>query len=260
MIRLRRRHHARTPGKVEDFMKRLLVPPQIPAVDLIPLLAHDLRTPVTAIKGFGQLLLRQPDLSSRVDEYGSTVVAEADYIASLIDDLVLLTHAERGDREVQCVEFDLGTLVARAIDQPLTVRSPARFEMEVEPTGLTVTADPFLTERAIVNVIRVALKHCRRTDIGQLRVCSGPNGPSIWIATPLRGLTRESVRPEPIGAESPEGAKNGLGFRDLTLYLGVRLIDLVGGQFWEGEVAEDSARFLIAFPRDSEATRKSGGG
>jgi signal transduction histidine kinase len=142
----------------------------------------------------------------------------------------------------------------------MTVRTSARFQLEVDPTGLTVTADPVLAERAIVNVLRAALKHCRRNDVGHLRVRGGPNGPSVWIATPPRGLPRESTLSESSNGASHDPASSGFGFRDLTLYLSVRLMDLLGGQLWEGEVAEDSARFLIAFPRDSEATRKSEGG
>src|SRR5207302_1388786 len=43
-------------------MKRYLVPQGVQAQDLIAMTVHDLRTPVTAIKGFGQLALRQLDL------------------------------------------------------------------------------------------------------------------------------------------------------------------------------------------------------
>ena len=78
-------------------MKRYLVPQGVQAQDLIAMTVHDLRTPVTAIKGFGQLALRQLDLPAAARLHLDMVVNETNRIAALIDDLVFLASLEHGD-------------------------------------------------------------------------------------------------------------------------------------------------------------------
>jgi K+-sensing histidine kinase KdpD len=234
-------------------MKRRLVPAGIPALDLIPLLAHDLRTPVTAIKGFSQLILRQPNLPARVEDYGTTVVTEADHISSLIDDLVLVASAEVSGVQTSRVPLDLRHVLRRALDRPKLARGATQFRVEIDATEIPIVGDPILAERALVNVLFATLKYCRPNDNVQINVKTGSFGTEISIEMPPRDSF--PLRSGQVVPSSTDVAASEIDFepRNLTLYLSTRLVELLGAQLWEGEFPQDRTLFLIRFPRYSEA-------
>src|SRR5579884_1322450 len=88
-------------------MKRYAVPRGVQAQDLIAMTVHDLRTPVTAIKGFSQLALRKKDLPPDVRPYLDMIVGETNRVSALIDDLVLLARLEQGEESVRLEPVDL---------------------------------------------------------------------------------------------------------------------------------------------------------
>src|SRR5262249_39836115 len=93
------------------WMKRVSVRLGESSFDLVPLIAHDLRTPITAIKGLSQLALRRPDLPDSTANYLSAVVEEANQIAALVDDLVLVRRLERGEVPAIRSKVDLNSLL-----------------------------------------------------------------------------------------------------------------------------------------------------
>ena len=92
-------------------MQRFRVPSGMSAQDILPLITHDLRQPVTAIKGCSQLALRQLDASPRVNHLLSTIVEEVNHLAALLEDLALVSRIERGLLPIPAGSVNLGELV-----------------------------------------------------------------------------------------------------------------------------------------------------
>lgn len=238
---------------------------------------HDLRTPVTAIKGFGQLTLRRRDLPPDLRQHLETIVAEANRAAGYLEDLALLSRLEDGEDLVQARSVNLGGVVDVALAQvgrgPL---SPA--VAPLEGPDLAVRCDPSLTARAIFHLLRLAHKHAGDEPI-RISTTRRADGPALLVAArAVAGAESEldelvSIRQNSSrhGRNGPGGRKverqreNGLapengcldltgageidlGTRGLGLHIASKLVESQGATLWIDLPAAGGACFYVVFP------------
>lgn len=80
--------------------------------ELLAHLSHDLRTPLASLKGYLELLNKDPNLDSDTrSEYLSVVLNNCNHLKSLIDQIFELAHLESGHAKVNLEVFNLGELV-----------------------------------------------------------------------------------------------------------------------------------------------------
>lgn len=191
----------------------------VPAHDLIAMIAHDLRTPVTSIKGFSQLALRQREMSPQLTQYLKTVVSEANRIATMVDDLVLVSGIEQGVVEPNLSRVELSPFLDALASASTSKEVPV--EVASDPGTIKVLADPQMLERVFANLIRLALKYCHKGD----SVCLGAQGSSqdsiIWVAThPGRVDDLNEEEGFPSETYYPRG---------MSSYIASLLVDALGG-------------------------------
>jgi signal transduction histidine kinase len=239
-------------------MNRYVLPPTIPAQDLIPMIAHDLRTPITGIKGYTQLALRQSALPARVEAYLESVLDEANQLASLLEDLVLVNQCEREVVAIHPTMVDLGQLVTRVSTATELKYYPARSAANGGAQVVAAYCDPELTQRALTRLAEFAVKYCRSSDAGQIGTYKDDERSYVWIATqpdPENGsaLPRFLVR-------SDSTDDHELGRHDLRLFICVRLAELQSGSVVCGAGPGDSRIFYLALPSGSYLATPARGG
>lgn len=241
-------------------MKRYVVPHAVLAQDLVPLIAHDLRTPVTAIKGYSQLVLRQPTLPPNVGGYLASVVDEANQIASLIDDLVVVSQIERGNIDCHPGVVDLGRLVRRVADTP--VLSAHATTLTVESSAETVLAfcDPEMTRRAVARLVQCAVKYYGSNEAGLIGVQSDGDECFVWVASQSARSLELSMNGRLNLDDIFAAPDDDLGRRDLRMYICARLAELQNGYVLGSTGASEGCHFYLVLPSGSAiATQPSGG-
>lgn len=176
--------------------------------------SHELRTPVTAIVGHAQYLLRRTHPSvEQVDSLG-VIQREAERMAKLVHDLLELARADAGfqvEREpmnllevLEAVRDDLGPLAA-----------PARITVDCAQPLLEVEGDPARLKQVVLNLVQNALdagaRHVRlhlERDGRDVRLEVLDDGPGI-PAEALPHLFERFYRVD--GARSTRGNGSGLG-------------------------------------------------
>lgn len=133
--------------------------------DFVANVSHELKTPITSIKGFVETLqdgaIDQPEDAKR---FLDIMDKQANRLASIIEDLLTLSRieqdAERG--EVALQDLRVRPIAASAI-QLCQVKAQAKdVAVEVEcPPELAARADAALLEQALVNLIDNAIKYSR---------------------------------------------------------------------------------------------------
>lgn len=122
-------------------------------------LAHDLRSPATALAGFAHLLATTDDPDQRT-EMAEHLRSSADYIERLVAALLEVSRIGRTQIEVEPV--DLGDVARRVADR----RSVAYTAATIEIGELaTVTVNPGRAEQLLDNLVGNALHHGGRDDI-----------------------------------------------------------------------------------------------
>jgi two-component system phosphate regulon sensor histidine kinase PhoR len=130
--------------------------------DFVANVSHELKTPITSIKGFTETLLEAGlDDQKQAREYLSIIARQADRLNAIIEDLLLLSRIEQGDKTSISTEnyavhkvFDEAVKVCQIKAQEKLVK------VDVEcPDGLKGRFNPPLLEQAIVNLLDNAIKY-----------------------------------------------------------------------------------------------------
>lgn len=121
-------------------------------------ISHDLRTPITAIKGFASLLRRDASVDPAERESFVRQIEEgADRLAAMVEDLLELAKLESG-----AVELNRQTIVLHdMVDEVLASLQPILGERETHvkfDKSLVVQADKRSLERILVNLVSNAAK------------------------------------------------------------------------------------------------------
>lgn len=125
-------------------------------------ITHDLKTPLSPIKGYAELLEEGTASNSQtVQEYGSIILKNVDHIEKLMNDLKLTYQLESGTfpfnhKQVELVRY-LKELVIDIVNDPAF--SSRNIEFETDFSEITIAVDPDLFRRAVCNLIVNALVH-----------------------------------------------------------------------------------------------------
>jgi signal transduction histidine kinase len=221
-------------------------------------MSHELKTPLNAIIGFGELLEdgeTGQTLSPKQREFIGHMVSSGRHLVSLMNDILDLSRIEAGRidlrRETIAVEAVLDA--ARETVRPLALKREITLESEVEPGLPTLEVDPVRITQVLYNLLSNGIKFTPKG--GRVRLRAQRAGDDVLIAVEDTGvgisaadqkrLFREFERIEPAAGPRPEGT--GLG-----LALVKRLIELHGGTVRvESELGKGST-FEVALPIATE--------
>jgi signal transduction histidine kinase len=122
-------------------------------------LAHDLRSPTTALAGFAHLISTTDDPEQRA-EMATHIRASADYIERLVGALLEVSRVGRTQTEVE--QVDLTAVARRVAERRRATHRAANIEVGALAT---VTMNPSRAEQLLDNLVGNALHHGGRDDI-----------------------------------------------------------------------------------------------
>lgn len=188
--------------------------------DFVANASHELRTPLSAIIGYIETMVDEPD---KVDKetaarFHETVLREARRMQSLVADLMSLSQLEAEKHDAPTDEVELGQLAARVVGELATTSGAERFELARPDAKVSVTGDTKQLEQLLRNLIENALKYGE--DGAQVNIEIGPaeNKMARMTVTDhgagiapehLPHLTRRFYRTDP--SRSRAGGGTGLG-------------------------------------------------
>ncbi len=211
---------------------------------------HQLRTPLTVIRGFIAILrkgeLRSPEDRERILE---TMNRQSVIMGALIDKLMLLDRWERDEGAiVPRQSIDVAQLVAD-VALPLGEALPApRVLIEAQP-GLLAAIDPSDLTHAITNLIDNALKYTN----GEVRVRARSQGDSaiIEIADDGPGMAQAEVAH--VFDRFYRGNRRDIDGSGLGLAIAKRAVERAGGSLTLDTDLQRGSTFTIRLPRTKMA-------
>lgn len=129
--------------------------------EFLSLAAHELKTPITSLKAYAQLLRRRPlqELTPKLIENALTTIdRQASQLTVLVNDLLDVSRAETGHLELHLEDIDVTDTVRRATEQIADTNTDHRVEMPAAE-AIAVRADPLRIEQVAVNLLTNAVKY-----------------------------------------------------------------------------------------------------
>lgn len=222
---------------------------------LLDAVSHDLRGPLAAIRAATTVLQRDAEIPSITSEqrlgYLTRLMASADKMRRLLDDLLDLDRLSAGEVSLQRQRTDVAEIVRRMVEEHRDALGDRPIDLKVEPVIADV--DAAAVERIIENLVLNACRHTPegtplgisvlRQD-GDVLICVDDSGAGVPEA--LRGVIFERL------TQTPGSSRTGLG---MGLSLVARLAQLHGGRAWVENRPSGGAAFRVALPVHAEEGR-----
>ena len=211
--------------------------------------AHELKTPVTTIKGWTELLLKVGRREERERRALETILRQSDRIERLTQDLLAVVRVRPSALALSPEQFDLNTLAQELVGR--TARTTEQHQFRVETAGpLLVEADRELIGEVLSHLLENAMRYspagglieveARRTD-GEAVVSVRDHGVGI-------PPERQPHVFEPFYEPVPSGEPGYVGIVSVGLYLSRQVVEAHGGRIWFTSTPGEGSTFSFSLP------------
>jgi len=130
--------------------------------DFVANVSHEIKTPVTAIKGFAETLLEGEHDAQDAERFLKIIARQADRLHAIVNDLLTLSRVEQDakDRRIELERGPVDRVIAAAVEscQFKADARDIRIEVSCAP-DLTARINAPLLEQAVVNLLDNAIKY-----------------------------------------------------------------------------------------------------
>ncbi|MFC5723214.1 ATP-binding protein [Streptomyces gamaensis] len=218
--------------------------------ELIATVAHELRSPLTSVKGFTATLLakweRFTDEQKRL--ILATVDADADRVTRLIAELLDISRIDSGRLEVRRQRVDIAAAVRRHVLAHTTAgQRPERFLIRVVEPLPELWADPDKVDQVLGNLLENAVRHGEGTvtiEVAPARTKARAEGTAVTVSDEGPGIPEESM--SRVFTRFWRGSKR--GGTGLGLYIVKGIVEAHGGTITVERAARGGAQFRFTLP------------
>ena len=217
--------------------------------EFLSIVSHELKTPVTSIKGFAQVLKRRlsPESLGRGERYLDIINQQADRLSGLINDLLDLSRIQSGRFSFETVLLDYGQLLRDVIAEMQLMVPNNPIELEAAE-GTTVRGSADRLRQVLTNLIDNAVKHGPVN--GRVRLTVEAHDDEVTTCVHDEGRELPAGEAERIFLpyyqvrDSGRQQAKGLG---LGLFITQQIVEGHGGRIWLDTA--DHTTFCFTLPR-----------
>jgi len=223
-------------------------------------MSHELRAPLNAILGFGQLLQYNPKLplTCQQHQYVANILDGGKHLLNLINEVLDLSITEAGHASISIEDVKMADIIEESLvfTKPLAEKHGIRVMAQgLDKRTPVVRADYTHLKQAILNLLSNAVKYNRSRGMATIECAKGPPGMvRIGVSDTGPGIpaNKQAELFQPFSRLGDEDTKiEGTG---IGLTLTKKLIEFMGGSIgFESKVGECST-FWIEMPRAKRAS------
>ncbi len=128
--------------------------------EALSFVTHELRTPLIAIQGFSEMLMRYPDSPASADA-PATIFRETHRLVAMINTYLEVLRLDAGARPLRLTHASVRAMAdhVEKVVRPLALAARIAVEVEIEPEDEHVTCDETLISGALLNLVSNAIKY-----------------------------------------------------------------------------------------------------
>ncbi len=214
----------------------------------LDLLAHDVRNPLAAIKGYAQLASRRLHTGdvAYLERALRLINERADQLDRMMNDMLDVTRMAAGTFSIQRRTLDLVALLHDEIEAARVTSSRHAISLDA-PAELPVWGDSLRLAEVVQNLLSNAIRYSPQG--GPIQVMAGvvEGAAQISVCDAGMGIAPEDLPRVFDRAYRGRGEQIG-GGHGLGLYISREIVRLHGGRIWAESVAGQGACFYVVLP------------
>jgi signal transduction histidine kinase len=227
--------------------------------ELVSVIAHELATPLTTLRGYAELLARPGVKAAQRDRARGIVLSETSRMERLVQDLVVDTEEHIEGLSLQVAKRDLAEIVREQVEIA-SARSKHHKIILDAPESLECACDGARVAQVVANLLNNSIKYTPRGAIhvrlrrehGNSVIRVQDNGPGIPSES-LSSIFEPHTRLD--SARTGAGAKRTPGNAGLGLSIAREIVEAHGGRIWAESEPGDGAKFSVVLPLHARRPR-----
>lgn len=164
--------------------------------DLIANVSHDLRTPLTMVKAYAEMIR---DLSgnnpAKREEHLNIIIEETDRLALLVSDMLDLSKLENGNLKLNCSEMNVTAKISEIVDRYRGVSEKNGYTITFTPDEeVTVSCDIVKIEQVIYNLLNNAINYTGDDKKVFIKQINEKNYVKIEVTDTGDGISEENIK------------------------------------------------------------------
>jgi signal transduction histidine kinase len=164
--------------------------------DLLSEVVHELRTPVTSIRGYSKMLLIAEGIDQEKKlEFAETIHREAVRLGQMVNDFLDLARLESGRTHIAQEPVNMAETISEtmAVLQPQAAERQVSIALQAPETLPTIIGDPSRLKQVMVNLVSNAVKYNREGGRVDIEVKVGEDELDVAVRDTGRGITEEDL-------------------------------------------------------------------
>ncbi len=143
--------------------------------------AHELRTPLSILRGETELLLKSANAANEEIKVGlSSNLEELDRLTRIVNDMLMLSEAEAGEQILLKKPIHLKTFIEDLIEHMRTLAATRGIQIRlIDVPDAVIVGDMLLIHRAIFNILDNAIKYSK--DRGNVEITAAIKGAAVRL-------------------------------------------------------------------------------
>lgn len=210
-------------------------------------LAHEVRNPLTTVKGFLTLIKETPDDTVKISQYITICLHEVQRTESILSEYLSISKPITARSERVNVSEQL--VLIREVMIPFANMNNVELMLYKPDTPLYVTANPDAFKQVLVNFIKNAIEACSDTQFGRVTLTLHSVDTDIILEIEDNGIGMDQEQIRRLGSIYFSTKTSGTG---LGLTYSYRVIHLMGGQIAVNSKPNAGTTFILTLPRQAE--------
>ena len=221
--------------------------------DFIAMVSHELKTPLTSLKGYLQLLIMHADNLSKTETltYLDTANRQANKLNSLVNDLLDISKIENGKLKFNLRNFNFQQLLVNTIRMMKLVNTNCNIILNGS-VDTEIEADEMRIEQVLINYLSNALKYSPKNHDITVDAEQSANFVKVTVTDKGIGIPPEmhhKLFDKFFRVDAP-GHFQGMG---IGLYICAEIIKRHGGTYGVSSIPGSGSSFYFTLPLQKQA-------
>jgi PAS domain S-box-containing protein len=223
--------------------------------EFISLASHQLRTPLTAIRLYSEMMGKEKSaLGPKLSEYSDIIHESTLRMIKLVGDILNVSRIQLGSLRIEPQPTALKTLIQSVIDEIVVLAKEKKIEINFTALDLPeVNVDPMILRQVVHNLLTNALRYSNpNTSISVSLALADKKSKDYLISVKDEGIGIPKTVQDKIftrffradNAIRKEGDGTGLG-----MYMAKMIMDTVGGKIWFESEENKGTVFYVIIPK-----------